>query len=151
MCWGGTTECIFQCVLLGSFSLICPSDDSQYTGHRDAEGEGGDDNNIVEDNDAVNSSFHQIEQEASPKVVHFKEGQTIHLSMFFKTSQFSAEHIHQIVLESPIKGWQVSYQQELFTTATFLCKNEHTYKTLCMFCFGKAKDCTKFRSSVIKE
>ena len=31
---------------------ICPSDDGQYTGHRDAEGEGGDDDNIEEDNDA---------------------------------------------------------------------------------------------------
>jgi len=130
---------------------ICPSKDSQYTGHRDVEGEGGDDNNIEEDNDAVNNSFHEIEEEASPKVVHFKEGQAIRLSMFFKTSQFSAEHVHQIVLESYIKGWQVSYQQELFTTATFLCKDENTYKTLCMFCFGKANDCTKFTSSVINK
>ena len=131
--------------------LICPSDDSQYTGHRDAKGEGSDDDNIEEDNHAVHNSFHEIEEEASPKVVHFEEGQTIHLSMFLKTSQFSAEHVHQIVLESPIEGWQVSYQKELFTTATFLCKDEHTYKTLCMFSFGKAKDCTKFTSSVINE
>ena len=119
--------------------LICPSEDSQYTGHRDAEGEGGDDDNIEEDNDAVNNSFHEIEEEASPKVVHFEESQSIHLSMFFKTSQFSAEHVRQIVLESPIEGWEVSYQQELFTTATFLCKDEHTYKTLCMFCLEKLR------------
>ncbi len=84
---------------------ICPSNDGQYTGHRDAEGEGGDDNNIEEDNDAVNNSFHKTEEEASPKVVHFKEGQAIHLSMLFKTSQFSAEHVRRIVLESPIEGW----------------------------------------------
>ena len=142
--------CIPVCVVR-FIRLICPSDDGQYAEHRDAEGEGGDDDNIEEDNDAVNNSFHEIEEEASPKVVHFEEGQAIHLSMFFKTSQFSAEHVRQIVLESPIKGWQVSYQQELFTTATFLCKDEHTYKTLCMFCFGKAKDCTKFTSSEINE
>ena len=73
------------------------------------------------------------------------------MSMFFKTNEFSAEHVHQIVLESPIEGWQVSYQQELFTTATFICKDEETYKTLCMFCFQKAKDCTKFTTTVINE
>ena len=82
---------------------ICPSNDGQYTGHGDAEGEGGDDDNIEEDNDAVNNSFHEIEEEASPEVVHFEEGQTIRLSMFFKTSQFSAEHVCQIVLVSPIE------------------------------------------------
>ena len=112
--------------------LICPSNHGQYAGHRDAEGEGSDDNNIEEDNDAVNNSFHKIEEEASPKVVHFEEDQAICLSTFFKTSQFSAEHVCQIVLESPIEGWIVPeyYQQELFTTATFLCKDENTYKTL---------------------
>ena len=96
-------------------------------------------------------SFHEIEEEASPKVVHFEEGQTIHLSMLFKTSQFSAEHVCQIFPESSIEGWQVSYQQELFTTATFLCKEDLNNKTLYLFCFGKARDCTKFTSSVIHE
>ena len=142
--------CIPVCVVRYIRS-ICPSNDGQYSGHRDAEGEGGDDDNIEEDNDAVNNSFHEIEEETSPMVIHFEEGQAICLSMFFKTSQFSAEHVRRIVLESPIEGWQVSYQQELFTTATFLCKDENTYKTLCMFCFGKANDCTKFTSSVINE
>ena len=99
----------------------------------------------------VNTSFHDIEEEASPKVVHFEEGQTIRLSLFFKSSQYSAEHVHRIVLKSPIEGWQVSNHEELFTTATYLCKDEHTYKTLCMFCFEKAKECTKFTSSVINE
>ena len=109
---------------------ICPSDEGQYTGYHDVEGEGGDDDNNVEDDDLVNTSFHEIEEEASPKVVHFEEGQTIPLSLFFKSSQYIAEHVRRIVLESPIKGWQVSYHEELFTTATYLCKDEHTYKTL---------------------
>ncbi len=150
MCWGGTTECVFQCVVRFIRSTY-PSNDGQYSGHRDAEGEGGDDDSIEEENNTFNNSFHEIEEEASPKVVHFEEGQAIRLSMFFKTSQFSAEHVCQIVLESPIKRWQVSYQQELFTTATLLCKDENTYKTLSMFCFGKANDCTKFTSSVIND
>ena len=99
----------------------------------------------------VNTSFHEIKEEASRKVVHFEEGQTICLSLFFKSSQYSAEHVRRIVLESPIEGWQVSYHKELFTTVMYLCKDEHTYKTLCMFCFGKAKECTKFTGSVINE
>ena len=37
------------------------SNDGQYTRHRHAEGEGGDDDNIEEGNDAVNNSFHEIE------------------------------------------------------------------------------------------
>ena len=94
--------CIPVCVVRFICS-ICPSNDGQYAGHRNAKGEGGDDDNIEEDNDAVNNSFREIEEEASPKVVHFKEGQAICLSMFFKTSQFSAEHVCQIVLESPIE------------------------------------------------
>jgi hypothetical protein len=130
---------------------ICPSDDDQYTGHRDIEGEGGDDDNNEEEDDLVNTSFHLIEEEASPKIVNFEEGQSICLSLYFKSSQYSAEHVCQIVLESPIKGWQVSSHEELFTTATYLCKEECTYKTLCMCCFGKAKDCTKFTSTVINE
>ncbi len=57
--------CILVCVVR-FICLICPSNDSQLTGHHDAEGEGGDDDNIEEDNDAVNNSFHEIEEEASP-------------------------------------------------------------------------------------
>ena len=34
---------------------ICPSDDNQYTGHRDGEGEGGDDDNNEEEDDLVNT------------------------------------------------------------------------------------------------
>ena len=130
---------------------ICPSDDDQYIGHHDGEGEGGDNDNNEEEDVLINTSFHEIEEEASPKIVHFEEGQSIRLSLYFKSSQYSAEHVCQIVLESPIKGWQVSYHEELFTTATYLCKDEHTYKTLCMFCFGKAKDFTKFTSTSINE
>ena len=130
---------------------ICPSNDGRYTGHQAAEGGGDIDKDDAEEDDAVNTSYEEIEEEASPKVVHFYEGENICLSMYFRTSPFSAEHVCQIVLESPIDGWQVSYQQELFTTATYLCKDEHTYKTLCMFCFGKAKECTKFTSTVINE
>ena len=130
---------------------ICPSDDNQYTGHRDIEGEGGNNDNNEEEDDLVNMSFHEIEEEASPKIIHFEEGQSIHLSLYFKSSQYSAEHVRQIVLESPIEGWQVSYHEKLFTTATYLCKDERAYKTLCMFCFGKAKLCTKSTSTVINE
>ena len=69
---------------------ICPSDDNQCTGHRDDEGEGGDDDNNEEEDDLVNTSFHEIEDEASPKIVHFEEGRRIHLSLCFKSSQYSA-------------------------------------------------------------
>ena len=83
---------------------IFPSIEGQYTGHRDADGEGVDDNNNEKEDDLVNISFHEIKEEASPKIVHFEEDQTIHLSLFFKSSQYSAKHVHQIVLESPIEG-----------------------------------------------
>jgi hypothetical protein len=59
--------------------------------------------------------------------------------------------VSQIILESPLDEWHVSYQQDLFTTPTYLCKDEHTYKTLCMFFFGKAKECTKLMSTLINE
>ena len=89
---------------------------------------GGDiDEDDAEEDDAVNTSYEEIEEEASPKVVHYNEGEKVPLSMHFRTSQFSAEHVHQIVLESHIDGWQVSYQQELCNTATYLYKDEHTY------------------------
>jgi hypothetical protein len=129
----------------------CPSDDDQYTGHCDGEEEGGDNDNNEEEDDLVNTSFHKIEEEASPKIVHFEEGQSICWQLYFKSSQYSAEHIRQIILESPIEGWQVSYHEELFTTAGYLYKDERTYKTLCIFCFVKAKDCTKFTSTVLNE
>ena len=86
---------------------ICPSDDSWYTGHQAAEGGGFDEDNAEED-DSVNTLYEEIEEDASLKVAHFN-GEKINLSMYFRTSQFSAEHVHQIVLESPIDGWQVSY------------------------------------------
>jgi hypothetical protein len=50
---------------------ICPSDDDQYTGQIDGEGEGGDNNNNEEEDDLINPSFHEIEEEASRKIVHF--------------------------------------------------------------------------------
>jgi hypothetical protein len=128
---------------------ISPSDDGQYTGHRDGDGDECDDNNNEDGDDLVNSSFHEIEDEASPKIVDFEGGQSIRLSLHFKSSQYNAEHVRQIVLESPIEGWQVSYHEELLTTATFLCQDESTYKTLSMFCFGKTNECTKFTSSII--
>ena len=90
----------------------CPSDDNQYTGHHDIEREGGNNDNNEEEDDLVNMSFHEIEEEASPKIVHFEEGQSICLSLYFKSSQYRAKHIRQIVLESPIEGWQVSYHEE---------------------------------------
>jgi hypothetical protein len=77
---------------------ICPSDDDQYTGHCDIEGEGGDDNNNEEEDDLVNTSFHEIKEEASPKIVHFEEGQSIPLSLYFKSSQYSVEHVRQVRL-----------------------------------------------------
>ena len=63
---------------------ISPSDDGQYTGHRDAEGDDCDDNNNDDDDDLVNSSFQEIEDEASPKIVDFEGGQSIRLSLNFK-------------------------------------------------------------------
>ena len=129
---------------------ISPSDDGQYTGHRDAEGDDCDDNNTDDDDDLVNSSFQEIEDEASPKIVDFEGGQRIRLSLHFKSSHYNAEQVRQIVLESPIEGWQVSYHEELLTTATFLCEDELTYKILSMFCFGKTNECTKFTSSIIE-
>jgi len=60
---------------------ISPSDDGQYTGHRDAEGDDCDDNNNDDDDDLVNSSFQEIEDEASPKIVDFEGGQRIRLSL----------------------------------------------------------------------
>ena len=68
---------------------ICRSNDGQYTGYHDSEGEGGDNDNNEEDDDLVNTSFHEIEEEASPKGVHFEEDQTICLSLFFNSSQYS--------------------------------------------------------------
>jgi hypothetical protein len=82
---------------------ISPSDDGQYTGHRDCEEEGGNDDNNEDDDNLVNSSFHEVEDEASPKIVDFESGQSIRLSLHFKSTQYNAEHVRQIILESPIK------------------------------------------------
>ena len=94
--------CIPLCVVQFICS-ICPSDDGRHTGHQAAE-EGGDvDEDDTKEDDAVNTSYEEIEEEASPNVVHFKEGQAICLSMFFKTSQFSAEHVVGLFLNLPSK------------------------------------------------
>ena len=151
VCWGSTTKHAFHCALSSSFAQFALVMMVGTLVTKLLRWGCGIDKDDAEEDDAVNTSYEEIEEEASPKVVHFDEGEKICLSMYFRTSQFSAEHVHQIVLESPIDGWQVSYQQELFTTTTYLCKDEHTYKTLCMFCFGKAKECTKFMSTVINE
>ena len=98
----------------------------------------------------MNSLFQEIEEEASPKIVDFEGGQRISLSLHFKSTQFNAEHVCQIVLDSPMEGWQVSYHEDLLTTATFICKDESSYKIMSMFCFGKTQECTKFTSSVIE-
>ena len=84
--------------------LICPSDDNQFTGHCNGEGEGVDNDNNEEEDNLANTSFHEIEEVASPKIAHFEEGQGIHLMLYFKSSQYSAKHFCQIVLESPIEG-----------------------------------------------
>ena len=125
VCWGGATECEFQCVLFISFALFPLAMTVSILDTVMVRG--GDNDNNEEDGDLVNTSFHEIEEEASHKVVHFEEGQTICLSLCFKSSQYSAEHVRRIVLESPMEGWQVSYHEELFTTATYLCKDKHTY------------------------
>ena len=129
---------------------ISPSDDGQYTGHRDCEEEGGDDDNNEDDDNLVNSSFHEVEDEASPKIIEFEGCQSIRLSLHLKSTQYNTEHVRQIILESPIERWQISYHEELFTTATFLCKDEATYKTLSMFYFGKTNEGTKFTTSVME-
>jgi hypothetical protein len=138
-----------ECVVRFIRSL-CPSEDGQYTGHRDAEGDDGDDETDEQDNDIVNTSFQDIEEEASPKIVDFEGGQRISLSLHFKSTQYNAEHVRQIVLDSPIEGWQVSYHEDLLTTATFTCEDESSYKIMSMFCFGKSQECTKFTSSIIE-
>ncbi len=73
------------------------------------------------------------------------------LSLYFRNSEFSAEYVHQIILQSPIDGWQITYQRELFTTATFLYEDECTYKSLLMFCFSKMKECIKLNSNVFTQ
>ena len=140
--------CIPLCIVKFIRS-ICPSDDGRYTGHQTVEGgDDVDDDESVED-DTANTSYEKIQEEASPKHVCFDDGEKIRLSLYFRDSQFSAEYVRQFILQSPTDGWQITYQQELFTTATFLCEDEHTYKSLWMFCFSKVKECTKFSSNVI--
>ncbi len=128
---------------------ICPSNEGRYTVHQTLEGgDDVDDEEAVED-DTANTSYEEIEEEASAKHVRFDVGEKIRLSLYFKDSQFSAEYVHQFILQSPTDGWQITYQQELFTPATFLCEDGCTYKSLWMFCFSKVKECTKFSSNVI--
>ena len=96
----------------------------------------------------MNTSYEEIEEEAS---VCFDDGKKIHLTLHIRNSEFSAEYVRQIILQSPIDGWQITHQQELFTAATFLCEDEHTYKSLLIFCFSKVKESTKFSSNVIMQ
>ena len=54
---------------------ICPSDDGRYTGHQTLE-EGDDvDNEEAVEDDTANTSYEEIEEEASPKHVRFDDGE----------------------------------------------------------------------------
>ncbi len=54
---------------------ICPSNDGRYTSHQNVEGgDDVDDGEAVED-DAANTLYEEIEEETSPKHVHFNDGE----------------------------------------------------------------------------
>ena len=92
------------------YSLHRPSDDGRYTGHQTLEeGDDVDNEDTVEDVTA-NTSYEEIEEEVSPKHVRFDDGEKIRLSLYFRDSQFSAEYVHQFILQSPTDGWQITHQ-----------------------------------------
>jgi hypothetical protein len=95
---GGTTEFLSHCVLLNSFTPSVPAltggtlITKLLRGKDDVDNDEAeeDDEPEAEEDDAVNTSYEEIEDEASPKLVNFKDGEKIQFSMYFRNSQFSA-------------------------------------------------------------
>ena len=61
---------------------ICPSNDGRYTGHQAVEGGDVDNDETEEDDepeaeedDTVNTSYEEFEEEASPKLANFNDGE----------------------------------------------------------------------------
>ena len=150
--WGDATKFTSHCALSSSSAPSVPVMMVGTLVTNLLGGDAVDDDKAVED-DAVNSSYEEIEDQGGSfsKACSFWWWWKICLSLHFRNSEFSADYVRQVILQSPIDGWQITYQQELFTTTTFFCENECTYKSLLMFCFSKVKKCTKFRSNVITQ
>ena len=68
------------------------------------------------------------------------------LSVPFQNTPFGPDHIRNCVSDYPVEveGWLVTFCENPFGTATFVCNEEKTYKKMLMFCYMKLKECSKF-------
>ena len=146
--------CILICIVKFNQS-INPSKDGRYTGHQSAGGvDTVDDNGVGEWRvqkwsqqrlHRCNKCFIWRDWGGSiSQACWFWCWQKYQLSVHFSHNHFSHEHVHQYVLGSPIDSWRVTFQQDLFTIASFLCEDEFIYKTYSMYHFSKLKECSKF-------
>ena len=81
----------------------------KYTGHHEAGEEAGDGNEEEEEHgifslhkDDSNTSYEDVDEEATPSPVNFHAGKKMQWSVHFSRQHFSHDHVHCFVLDSPL-------------------------------------------------
>ena len=68
----------------------------------------------------MNSSYEDVEEEATPTPVDFGAGEKMEFAVHFHNKKFNMDHIRVFVLDSPIKGCNVNFRLDSFSSDTFI-------------------------------
>jgi hypothetical protein len=94
-------------------------------------------------NESMNTSYKDVEEEATPTPTDFGACETMEITVHFHNKKINADHIRCFVLESPYAGWNVNFQEDPISSATFICNNKETCDKMAMYCLTKLKNCSK--------
>ena len=92
--------------------------------------------------DMLNGSYEEVEDQYS-NLVHFQGGERVELSIHFNHPRFSIDYVCNLVLQSPMSGWEIVVNEN-FYTASITCSEKKTYNNAMKYCFMNAIKSTHF-------
>lgn len=95
----------------------------------------------------MSTSYEDVENEATQTPVDFDAGEKLEFAVHFRNKKINAEHTRSFVLDSPIEGWNDTFGQNPFCSATFICEEKEINNKISLYCFSQFKDCSKFSSN----